>query len=89
MLEQVAVTEGRSLYFDYTVYNTADDSRAGTVIVVWNTTIATLTDLSTPDLGGPTDDVTFSVTNDGTNMTLNLNIAGGTWNVIGGTRIIF
>ena len=83
------VVSGRSLQFDYVVYNGSQNSRAGTVIVVWNSTLATFTDLSTPDIGGVTEGVVFSVTNDGTNVTLSVNIASGTWNVIGGTRIIF
>ena len=88
-IEQVLVVSGRSLQFDYVVYNGSQDSRAGTVIVVWNGTLATLTDMSTPDIGGPTDGIAFVVTNDGTNVTLSANVSSGTWNVIGGTRIIF
>ena len=88
-LETVPVTSGKSIQFDYVVYNTSEDSRAGTVIVVWNSTTATLTDLSTPDINGVTDTVKFDVTNDGTNVQLNVVTGVDGWSVVGGTRVIF
>ena len=88
-LEDVPVISGRSIQFDYVVYNDSGDSRAGTVIVVWNTTTATLTDLSTPDINGVTDDVKFDVTNNGTNVRLNVVTGSDGWTVVGGTRVIF
>ena len=88
-LETVPVTSGKSIQFDYVVYNDSEDSRAGTVIVVWNSTTATLTDNSTPDINGVTDTVKFDVTNDGTNVRLNVVTGVDGWSVVGGTRVIF
>jgi hypothetical protein len=57
--------------------------------VVWNSTQATLTDLSTPDIGGSTDGITFDVSNNGTNVSLIAVVTSGTWTVLGGIKIMF
>jgi hypothetical protein len=63
--------------------------RAGVVMSVWDATSATFTDNSTPDLNGSTEEISFTVTNDGTNVSLNAVVTSGTWEVKVGTRIIF
>jgi hypothetical protein len=63
--------------------------RAGVVMSVWDATSATFTDNSTPDLNGSTEAISFTVTNDGTNVLLNAVVTSGTWEVKVGTRIIF
>jgi hypothetical protein len=63
--------------------------RAGVVMSVWDATSATYTDNSTPDLNGSTVPISFTVTNNGTNVLLSAVVTSGTWLVKVGTRIIF
>mgnify|MGYP000147041537 FL=1 len=82
-------TTGKSVNFDYVVYNGTTDLRAGTVMAVWNNVDATYTDFSTPDLNGDTEAITFSVTIVSGDVKLFANVASGTWDLDIATRIIF
>jgi hypothetical protein len=63
--------------------------RAGFVMAVWDSSSATYTDVSTPDLNGSTLGLTFTVTVSAPNVLLKANVTSGTWTVKVGTRIIF
>jgi hypothetical protein len=63
--------------------------RAGFVMSVWDSSTATYTDVSTPDLNGSTLGLNFSVIVSGSNVLLKANATSGTWTVKVGTRIIF
>ena len=65
--------------------------RAGTVMVVWNedTDTVEFTDTSTSDLGGSTGDLKFDVAIVSNNVEVTAVIAGGTWTVKMGARIIY
>lgn len=82
-------TEGKSANFDYVIYNGTSDLRAGTVISVWNNVDASYTDISTPDLNGNTEAVSFSVAISGGDVKLFANVTSGTWDLDIATRIIF
>jgi len=83
------ITEGKSANFDYVIYNGTSDLRAGTVISVWNNVDASYTDISTPDLNGNTEAVSFSVAISGGDVKLFANVTSGTWDLDIATRIIF
>lgn len=82
-------TEGKSANFDYVIYNGTSDLRAGTVISVWNNVDASYTDISTPDLNGNTEAISFSVAISGGDVKLFANVTSGTWDLDIATRIIF
>jgi hypothetical protein len=63
--------------------------RAGFVMSVWDSSTATYTDVSTPDLNGSTLGLYFTVIVSGSNVLLQANATSGTWTVRVGTRIIF
>ena len=88
-LTSISVLSGKSAHFDYVIYNSLGHSRAGTVMVVWNSTNVTFVDTATPDLDGSTLDVLFNVTNDSTNINLTIIIGSGNWNVLVSSKIIF
>jgi hypothetical protein len=89
VVSTIPVVSGKSAHFEYVVYDNSGVSRAGLVISVWNSTNASFTDTSTPDLDGDTSPVRFIVTNDTTNIVLTVVVSSGIWNVLVGNRIIF
>jgi hypothetical protein len=86
----IPTTSGYSGFFDYYVSD-GTNSRAGTVMSVWNNSNSQFTDYSTSDLGGPTTGITFStsVINAGSDVVLQAIVGSGTWTVKVGARIIF
>jgi hypothetical protein len=81
-------SSGNSGFFDYYVSD-GTNSRAGTVIAVWNGSNAQFTDYSTPDIGGSTTGISFTVTANGTNVSFSASVSSGTWTVKVGSRIVF
>jgi len=88
-LIQIPQSSGNSGFFDYYVSDVSNNSRAGTVIGVWNGSNSQYTDYSTPDIGGATTGITFSVSANGTTASLVANVTSGTWTVKVGSRVIF
>jgi hypothetical protein len=88
VIMSVGVTASEAAYFDYVVYNNGSPSarRAGTVIAVWDSTGATCTDFSTPDLNNSTNSLEFNVQNTGSQVNLIAQIVSGTWTVKIGAR---
>ena len=81
---QIPDTVSTSAFFDYSVVEAGGARRAGTVMVVWNSTAntAAFNDVSTTDLGGSTADIIFTAAVDGSdNLELVANIAGGSWDI--------
>jgi hypothetical protein len=90
-LHKIPVLSGCGAYFDYCVSNNDGSSkRLGTVMTTWNTLVngVTWTDTSTPDIGD-TRGISFTVTNDGTDVSINSVITNGTWNIKLAVRIIY
>jgi len=83
----VNTTLGHGAYFDYYVMNSTI-MRLGTVMGVWVGSTTQYTDISTPDLNGDTNGVSFSVDVSGGNARLIANITGGTWTIKTGIRVI-
>jgi len=89
-------TAGDSAFFDYFAKNTASGfSRAGSIIVGWDAAqnLLEYNEYSTTDISGPTVDLTFGASLPATGttsgyVTLTANIAGGTWNLKIGARVI-
>jgi hypothetical protein len=79
---------GNSGFFDYYVSD-GTNSRAGTVMSVWNSSTTNFTDYSTPDIGGPTTGITFQTITNGTIVSLQAVVTSGTWTVKVGSRVIF
>ena len=63
--------------------------RAGVVMAVWDTTNATFTDYSTPDLNGTTFPFVWGVDVNSGLVRLNAIISSGTWIINVGTKVIF
>ena len=90
MVATISTTIGSSAHFEYMVLDEeTNHMRAGVVMSVWDGTSATYTDTSTPDLNGPTNQVSFNVVVSGSNVQLTANVTSGTWTIKVGTRIIF
>jgi hypothetical protein len=84
----LSTLSGYSGFFDYFVSD-GTNSRAGTVMTVWNDSTSNYTDYSTPDLGGSTTGLTFSTSVSGGNINLTANVSGGgTWTIKVGSRIL-
>jgi hypothetical protein len=82
-------SSGNSGFFDYFVSD-GTNARAGTVIGVWVGSSAQYTDYSTPDIGvGGTTGISFTVSADGTTVSLIAVVTSGTWTVKVGSRVIF
>ena len=79
---------GNSGFFDYYVSD-GTNSRAGTVMAVWNGSDSQFTDYSTPDIGGSTSGISFTVSSNGSNVSFGVIITTGTWTVKAGSRIVF
>jgi hypothetical protein len=61
----------------------------GQVFATWDNTSAVFTDISSPDLNGPTTALTWTVNVVSGNVELVANISGATWDILVATRIIF
>ena len=84
----IPTTSGNSAVFDYFVSD-GTNSRAGSVISVWNGASSTNTDYSTPDLGGSTTGMAFKTVVNGGNLELQSVVTSGTWTVKISARITF
>jgi hypothetical protein len=90
MVTSIPSSPGSTVFFDYSVYNSATGARrAGTVMAVWNTTTAVSTDTSTPDLVATTFPVLFSVDVAAGQVRLLATISTGSWDITAGARVIF
>ena len=80
---QIPDTVSTSAFFDYSVIEAGGARRAGTVMVVWDSTAntAVYNDVSTYDLGGSTSDIQFVAAISADNLELVANIAGGSWDI--------
>jgi hypothetical protein len=89
VLVSIPATSGNSAIFDYYVSD-GTNSRAGSVITVWNGVSSTNTDYSTPDLGGgSTIDFAFKTLIVGGNLELQSVVTSGTWTVKISARVTF
>jgi hypothetical protein len=61
----------------------------GQIYAVWDTSSATHTDVSSPDLNASTANFIWKVDIIIGNLELSCSIGGGTWDVLVSTRIIF
>ena len=82
-------TTGNSAHFEYNVINGSNSTRSGVVMAVWDSSLATFTDTSTPDLNGSTEGIEFNVDVSGGDVRLRAIVTSGTWSVNVGLRIIF
>jgi len=89
ILESIPCTTGSSANFEYFVKGSSNQIRSGNVMAAWNCTGATYTEVSTPDLNGSTEDISFTVDTNSNNIRLNAVVTSGSWEVKVGTRIIF
>jgi hypothetical protein len=81
---QIPDTVSTSAFFDYSVIEAGGARRAGTVMVVWDSTAntAAFNDVSTTDLGGATTDLQFvAAVTSSDYLELVANIAGGSWDI--------
>jgi len=80
-------------YVDYCITEDGGAKRVGTLIVVWDDSIATFTDYSSTDLNSSTEGFKFTVFGAGTDVNNNVVISSivdsGTWNVKVSVRIIY
>lgn len=83
--DSFGVGEAYAARWDYIVNGTPQ--RAGTIVATWleDGSAVDWHDVSTPDIGGVTSPVSFTVTYAASTISLNAVIASGTW-VISGTR---
>ena len=61
----------------------------GQVYGVWDTSSATFTDVSSPDLNGSTAGLVWKLQVNAPNVELVATISSGNWNILVATRIIF
>jgi hypothetical protein len=71
------------------VVNGSNSTRTGVVMATWDSSNATYTEYTTPDLNGSTEGIDFRVAVVSGNVQLNANVTSGTWTVIINTRVIF
>ena len=82
----VATGSYRAGFFDYVVVS-GPNSRAGTIMTVWNGSSIQYTDNSTLDIGSSSD-VTMSADLSSTSVRVNATTALYTWNIKGVYRMI-
>jgi hypothetical protein len=63
--------------------------RSGQIIAVWDSSSATYTEYSTPDLNGSTAPFRFNVRIAGSKLVVEGNASISTWKAHVGTRIVF
>jgi len=80
---------GCAAFFEYCITESGGAKRMGQVYATWDIAGAAFTDVSTPDLNGSTADFVWKVNVAGGTVNLDAQIAGGTWDILVGTRIIF
>jgi hypothetical protein len=81
---------GCAALFEYCVTETASGAkRMGQIYAVWDTSGATFTDVSSPDLNGSTAGLIWKVDIVSSNVELSCNIGSGSWDILVSTRIIF
>jgi hypothetical protein len=74
---------------DYFVIGSTNQLRSGFLMVGWTCSGSTFTDVSTPDLNGTTQGISFDVDINTNNVRILAVVTSGTWNVKIGTKIIF
>jgi hypothetical protein len=85
----IPVLSGCGAYFDYCVTDGSGNKRLGTVMTTWDSSGASWTDTSTPDLNGSTLGLGFTVTVGGGNVNLNSVVTSGTWTIRLAVRVIY
>jgi hypothetical protein len=78
----LATSVGSGLLFHYKVTD-GTASRSGILTVVWNTTTADCSDVSTPDINGNTSDLTLDVDVDSGNVRIRATALSNNWAVSG------
>ena len=90
LVQKITVTSGTSTVMDYYIVDTTNGSaRSGQVMVVWDASGVQYTDLSTPDLNGPTTAFVFQAVISGSFMQIEGVVSAGTWDVKAATRVVF
>jgi hypothetical protein len=85
----IPVGTNKAFYFDYYLNNSATGAwRSGTVISITNGTSSNFSELSSPDLGASTDDISFDVYISGSNLLLRAIVISGTWSVSVSARVV-
>lgn len=79
---------GLSAMFDYVATEAGGAQRSGVIRANWNTTSAVYNETASPDLGGSTAGITFTVTYSAGIVSLNSVITSGTWSIRVGARIL-
>jgi len=85
----IPTSSGSSANFDYCVTESGGAMRSGTVKVVWDSSTAGYTDISTTDIVDSTEPIEFTVDVSGGNVRLNAVITSGTWTVKVATKVVF
>ena len=85
-IKTIATTAGKSAFFDYYITD-GTNSRAGTIIAIWDGTNVEYTEYSTAEIG-TISGISFTVTISTGNMLLNAIITSGTWTIKTGARIL-
>ena len=80
---------GCASIFEYCITESGGAKRMGQVYATWDSSSATYTDISTPDLNSSTADFIWKVEVINNNLVLVAVIVSGSWNVLVATRIIF
>jgi hypothetical protein len=80
---------GCAAIFEYCVTESGGAKRMGQIYAVWDTSSATHTDVSSPDLNGSTANFIWKVDIVSGNLELSCSIGGGTWDILVSTRIVF
>ena len=81
-------TKGNSAFCNYVLSNSTNASRAGTLMVVWNSTNIGYTDTPTGDIGGSTLGISLSATMSGGAVSILSTVTSGTWSVKMGVNVI-
>ena len=84
VVDSFAITNAKGARWDYIVIQNSGEQRAGSVIASWTEDGLgiELSDISTADINGSTDGISFDVQFDGTNIQLVALLTSGTWNIV-------
>jgi hypothetical protein len=89
ILIQIPVSSGCGAFFDYCIIESGGAKRLGTVMSTWDSSGASWTDTSTPDLNNSTQGCSFSVSVSSGNVNFNTSVTSGTWTIRLAIRIIY
>jgi len=89
VIDSFATSFGCAAFFEYCVTESGGAKRMGQIYATWDSSAATFTDVSSPDLNGSTVDLVWKVQVLGGNLELLSGITSGTWDILVATRIIF